>query len=771
MAPEKARVVIIGGGVIGCSVAYHLSKKGWDGIILCEKDELAVWATARAIGHVILYTLDPAISRLNQHSVETYAGLEAETGFSPGFHPCGNLRLATEPARLQEFYRYQGVAAVTGASAELIDAEEIRRIWPLMRTDGVLAGMLNPNDGHASPGDLAQSLAAGARQRGATIRRQCEVTGLNPLQDGGWRVETAKGTILCDHVVSCTGNHARRTARMRGGESQCVPVRHQYIITEPLPELVERRKAGLPELPVVRDPDGSFYFRQEGDALAMGAYDGRGEAKFLEDMPDGESSELFPDALDKLLPYLEQAMSRVPAFETAGIRNVVNYAMPYTPDDLPMTGPAFGLKNFWLAEGNPFGITLAGGVGWQIAEWIVEGDPSIDLGSCDATRFGDWASRKWAARKVEEAYQHTYLIPEPGEELTAGRDIRTTPLHDLLAAKGAQFGPQAGWERAKWFRSGADDTAERAVARECAEAMNGAAVADLSQTPRFRVSGADAVPFLERVLGTPLPAPLSVGPGYSLSPRGGFRAVFTVYREDTDSFLLSTAPMSENRDLDGLLKARTPEERVDIENLTGREGTLLLLGERARRLLADAAGSDLAEDPGVDVGDDDFAAGTGRLLTLGYAPARVVRTDPYGFPGWEIHARYDLLRHVYLALGDARPLGSLALEVLRLHTGTPAAGCELTRDYSPAEAGLTDALDDRPSPYRLIRLALPGGAPVPLGAEPLRDGERRIVGHTTSGAAGVPGETAKAFAYIETTTPLCGLEVRLAGEWRPCNPL
>ena len=363
----NAKVVVIGGGVIGCSVAYHLAKKGLDGIVLCEKDELATWATAFAAGHVILYTLDPTISRLNQYGVELYPGLEAETGFSPGFHQCGNLRLATHPDRLQEFHRYMGIAQAMGAKARLINADEVGRLWPLMQTEGILAGLLNPWDGYASPADLAQSFAAGARQRGVRIQRNCEVTALNQLPSGHWEVQTSNGLLTCEHVVCCTGNHAQRTARLLNSHAQCVPVRHQYVITEPLPELIERREAGLPEMPVTRDPEGSFYVRQEGNALAMGAYDGRGDAKFLHDVPDSKGPELFPDELHKILPYLEKAMDRIPCLEFAGIRDVINYAMPYTPDDLPMTGPAFGLNNFWLAEGNPFGITLAGGIGWQLS--------------------------------------------------------------------------------------------------------------------------------------------------------------------------------------------------------------------------------------------------------------------------------------------------------------------------------------------------------------------------------------------------------------------
>ncbi|WP_343079603.1 FAD-dependent oxidoreductase [Ostreiculturibacter nitratireducens] len=760
---DRAEVLIIGGGAIGCSIAYHLTKKGCRDVVLCEKHEFASGATAFAAGHVILYTLDPTISQLNRHSVDLYGRLEAETGMSPGFHACGNLRLATHSRRLDEFRRYVGVAEATGAEARLLTPEEIGALWPLMNTHGILGGLYNPNDGHIAPADLAQSLAAGARKGGARLYRNCEVTALSQDGDGFWRVETSQGTIIARHVVAASGNHAQRVAGMVGLTAQCVPVRHQYFVTEPLSELAERRLAGLPEMPVMRDPEDVFYCRQEGDALLVGAYDGRGEARFVQEPPAG-TAEPFPDEMEKLLPYLDRAVERVPALGTAGVRRVVNYAMPYTPDDLPTVGPAFGLKNLWLAEGNPFGITLAGGIGWQMAEWILEDVPSIDMSCCDSRRFGEWATREWSARKVEEAYEHTYLLPKPGEELPAARELRTSPIHDLLSARGARFGAVAGWERPNWFApNGVVDEPSfyrpnwhAAVGAECRAATTGVALADVSHGAVIRVSGAGATDLLASVLSADLPAPGFAAAGFVLAANGGIDAEVSVTCEAEDRFVLTTSAVEERRVLDALLRAAPKGNGPGIENLTAAEGVLLLFGPAARHALQKATLAAL--------GDDALPKGAVRTVTIGYAPARVHRCDPFGQPGYRLHVRADMLRHVFLALEkDTTLIGARALESLRLESAIPAWPSELNVEVTPAIAASSpDAAQ------QLVHLQIDGTDTFPHGTEPVRDGTGRIVGRTTS--AGWGHLRSKALAFALLTPWKGGLEVRVMGQWHRATP-
>ncbi len=753
---SAADVLIIGGGVIGCSVAYHLTKKGWRDVVLCEKHELASGATAYAAGHVILYTLDATISRLNQYGVDLHPRLEAETSLSPGYHACGNLRLATHPDRLDEFRRYMGVAQATGVEARLLTPEEIAALWPLMNTDGVLGGLYNPRDGHIAPADLAQCFAAGARMGGAKLHRNCEVTALAQVVGGDWRVETSQGMIVAKHVVSCGGNHAQRIAEMVGLTAQCVPVRHQYFVTEPLKELTARRKAGLPEMPVMRDPEDGFYCRQEGDALLVGAYDGRGEARFVHDTPEG-AAEPFPDELEKLLPHLERAMLRIPAIGTAGVRRVVNYAMPYTPDDLPTTGPAFGLKNFWLAEGNPFGITLAGGIGWQMAEWIVEGAPSIDMWCCDSRRFGDWATREWSARKVEEAYEHTYLLPKPGEELPAARGLRTTPIHDLLAARGARFGAVAGWERPNWFApEGVDDKPSfgkpnwfETVGAECRAVETGTVVADVSHGAVIQVSGARAAEFLGRVLSVDLPAPGHSASAILLTARETYGAEAGVICETRERYIVTAAAVAERYMLDLLLR-QLPECGVRIDNFTGREGALLLFGRTARDSLQAVAHAAFSQA--------DFPMGAVRTITLGYAPVRVERCDPFGFLGFRLHVASEMLRHVFLALGHVHLIGARALETLRLESGTASWPSELNGEVTPGDVAQAPG-----AARHLLHLEIDGADTMPHGLEPVRDLHGRIVGRTTSAGWGHLRNKALAFALVEPGAE--GLEICVMGRW------
>lgn len=770
---RTARVVIVGGGVVGCSVLWHLARKGWTDVILCERTELTAGSTWHAAGHVIEYTMNPTISRLNSYGAQLYAELEGFTGQPAGYHRVGNMRIATHPDRMDEFRRYLGIAEVTGVEANLLTPGEIGEIWPMMNLEGVLGGLLNPKDGHIAPADLTQSLAMGARALGATILRNTEVTGFSQKPSGEWIVQTNNGTITCEHVVSCTGNYGMQTARMLGLPSQAMSVKHEYIVTDPLPELVARRKAGLPELPVMRDPEQMFYMRQEGDGFVMGCYEGRGECVFTEGVPRTFGMELFADELDKLLPYMEKAIERVPLLETAGIRRVVNGPQPYTPDDMPITGPAFGLRNFWLGEGNPFGVTLAGGIGWQLAEWIVEGAPSIDMSPCDPQRFGDFATRLWSARKTEEAYERTYLVPKPGEELTACRPLKVSPIHDLLAARGAVFGEIYGWERPNWFApEGVKPVEEYSfhrpnyvdqVAREHRAARTGDVLADISHSAKFRVSGANAASGLNEAFGGALPNAGCRATCGLAGEKGGIGAVFDVFAESAASYVLTSAPSTERNHLDLLQRRLGAIPGVNITNLTGREAAVLVSGQGVRGALAALSRLDIIDMKAEDMDDVAFPAGTGREMTVGYAPARVIRTDIFGQPAWEIHVAAEFLRHVFLQLTEAVPgltlIGARTLEALRLSAGQPGFGA----DFGGMAA--------RPETKRhLVLLEIPGApTSVPHGAEPVRNQAGILVGATSSGGMDHDTGRAVAFAHVDhdhsrTDT---GLSIRLLGEWHP----
>src|SRR5579871_1187970 len=447
-----ARVVVIGGGVVGTNILYGLAKCGWTDAVLLERRELTSGSTWHAAGLMSLYATGYAFSRLYQLAHRVYADVEAETGQAVGFHRSGTLRLASTRDRLDEYLHYKDIADSFGARAEIVGPEEVRRLWPLVeKTDDLVGALYHPEDGHAAPADVTQALAKGARQLGAEIRRQTEVTGIERTGSGEWRGRTAAGDILCEHVVSATGSFARQTGAMVGLDVPVIPVEHQYIVTEQHPAIMERRAKGLPEMGVLRESDASYYMREEAGGLLLGPYEVGAPICYPKGPSANSEYELFPDDLERLEPYVLAAIARVPAFGEVGIKRVYNGAIAYTPDGSPIVGPAPGLRNFWLNEGHSFGITAAGGAGWQLAHWIVGGEPTIDMMGVDPRRFGDYAGFGYLKAKNEEAYAKVFTVHYPDEEREAARGLRRTPCYDRMKAKGAVFGTVFGWERPNWF--------------------------------------------------------------------------------------------------------------------------------------------------------------------------------------------------------------------------------------------------------------------------------------------------------------------------------
>jgi dimethylglycine dehydrogenase len=368
-----ARAVVIGGGVVGVSTLYHLAKKGWSDVVLLERKELTSGSTWHAAGLLPLFNLSYSVGQIHKYSVAFYKSLEAETGQNVGFSVCSNIRLARTKDRWDEFMYYRGVAETIGVKVNMLTPAQVKEIWPLCNVDGIIGALQHPDDGYIQPADLTQALATGARKRGAEINRNTTVMAIEKLPSGEWLVKTDKGDITCEHVVSCTGNFARQTGAMVGLDIPVIPVQHQYIVTEDHPDIVARQKAGLPELGVLREADSSWYMRAEKGGLLLGPYEKGAPACYV-DGPSAESEyELFQEDLDRLMPHVETAITRVPAFGEVGIKKIYNGAIAYTPDGSPIIGPAWDLKNFWLNEGHSFGVTAAGGAGWQLAEWIVDG--------------------------------------------------------------------------------------------------------------------------------------------------------------------------------------------------------------------------------------------------------------------------------------------------------------------------------------------------------------------------------------------------------------
>ncbi len=659
------RAVVIGGGVVGVSTLYHLAKMGWDDVALLERKELTSGSTWHAAGLLPLFNLSYSVGKLHQYSVGLYPSLEAETGLHAGFSQVTNIRLATTKDRMDEYHYYAGVARTIGVEVNFLTPSQVKEVWPLANVDDVIGAIQHPADGYIQPADLTQALAKGARQRGAKIYRNTKVTAITRQPNGAWLVSTDQGDITCEHVISCTGNFARQTGAMVGLEIPVIPVEHQYIVTEQHPAIMERKKQGLPEMGVLRDSDASYYMREEAGGLLLGPYEAGAPACYVDGPAANSEYELFPDALERLEPYILAAMDRVPAFGEIGIKKVYNGAIAYTPDGSPIIGPAWGLKNFWLNEGHSFGVTAAGGAGWQLAHWIVDGEPTIDMMGVDPRRFGDYTGRGFLIEKNEEAYAKVFSVHYPDEEREAARGLRRAPCYDRMKALGAVFGSVFGWERPNWFApegyylTAADldkpdailnhnhpVTSDNApirekwsfrrsnyfehVGNECRHVSQHVGLQDMSAFAKCEISGLGAEVWLDQLLTNAVPKKVGrVSLSYLLTSRGGVRSEFTVYKVAPQRYYLVSAGAYERHDHDYLKKALPSDGSVIFERLTTSMGVLVLAGPRSRDVLAQLTDTDLSSEA--------FPWLTGKKLSIGLARVDALRVNFIGELGWEIH--------------------------------------------------------------------------------------------------------------------------------------
>ena len=693
---RTARVVVIGGGVVGVSTLYHLARKGWSDALLLERKELTSGSTWHAAGLLPLFNMSYSVGQLHKYSVNLYRTLEAETGQDVGLRTVGNIRLATTPDRMDEYRQYAGVARTIGVDVQFLTPEEVLEIWPLAVADGLLGAIRHPDDGYIQPADLTQALARGARAAGATIQRQTVVTAIERTSGGEWRVSTSAGDVLCEHVVCATGNFARRTGAMVGLDIPVLPVQHQYIVTEAHPQILERHQAGLPEMGVLRESDGSWYMREEAGGLLLGPYEKGAPACYL-DGPDPQSEyELFDADLDRLEPHIESAIRRVPAFGEVGVKQVFNGAIAYTPDGSPIVGPAWGLPNFWLNEGHSFGITAAGGAGWQLAEWIVEGEPTIDMLGVDPRRFGDYATGAYLKAKNEEAYANVFTVHYPDEERPAGRPLRTAPCYQRMKSLGAVFGQKFGWERPNWYAPKGVPQQDHwsfrrsrwfePVGEECRNVRDHVGLLDMTAFAKAHLSGPGAAAFLDQLVANRLPRVGRVGLCHALNSRGGVHSEFTIHREAKDRFYLVSAGAFQRLDHDWLKRQMPNDGSLRFEDLTATMGVLVLAGPNSRELLARVCDADLSNDA--------FPWLTGRDATVGLASAKLLRLNFVGELGWEIHHRIDYQNTIFDALvaaGDdlgLRPFGIRAMDSLRVEKSYRMIGAELSIEYSALESGL-----------------------------------------------------------------------------------
>jgi len=695
---EQAKVVVIGGGVVGVSALYHLAKKGWgEDVVLLEKAELTSGSTWHAAGLLPLFNMSYSVGQVHKYSVNLYNELEEETGQPVGFAQVGNLRLAMNDDRMDEYFQYAATARTIGIDVRFLTPEEIGKLWPLCDTDGLVGGIFHPEDGYIQPADLTQALAKGARARGATIYRNTAVLNIEQATSGGWVVETDKGSITCDHVISATGNYARKTGQMVGLDVPVIPVEHQYIVTEPHPALQQRKRDGLPELGVLRESDGSWYLREENNGFILGPYEKGAPACYV-DGPDPRAEyELFQEDIERLEPHIEAAMARVPAFGEVGIKKVYNGAIAYTPDGNPIIGPAWDLDNFWLNEGHSFGITAAGGAGWQLAEWIIEGEPTIDMLGVEPRRFGDYATKKYLIEKNEEAYAHVFVTHFPDEERPAARPLRTAPCYERMKAHGAVFGQKFGWERPNFFATEGipqeDDWSFRrsrwfeAIRREVANTTANVGLLDMTAFAKCRVSGPGAEAFLDYFVANSLPKNIGgVSLAHALNTTGGVHSEFTIRREAADSFYLVSAGALQRLDHDYLKKHMPRDGSVQFTQLTGAHGVLVLAGPKARMLLERVTDADLSNEA--------FRWLTAQDIVVGMAPVNAMRVNFVGELGWELHHPIEYQNHIFDTLFGAgadlglQPFGIRAMDTMRLEKSYRMVGTELSIEYSAYESAM-----------------------------------------------------------------------------------
>ena len=716
-----ARAVVIGGGVVGVSTLYHLAKKGWADSVLIERKELTSGSTWHAAGLLPLFNLSYSVGQIHKYSVALYQTLEQETGLDPGLRQVSNIRLARTCDRMDEYNYYAGVAETIGVKVKFLTPNGVKEIWPLCNVEGIIGAIQHPEDGYIQPADLTQALARGARDRGAEINRHTTVTAIERLPSREWKVLTDKGDITCEHVVSATGNFARATGHMVGINVPVIPVEHQYIVTEAHPEIVKRKAQGLPEMAVLRESDSSWYMREEAGGLLLGPYEKGAPACYV-DGPSADSEyELFPEDLDRLAPYIETAMARVPAFGEVGVKKVYNGAIAYTPDGSPIVGPAPGVRNFWLNEGHSFGVTAAGGAGWQLAEWIVEGEPTIDMLGVDPRRFGPYADTGYLVEKNEEAYAKVFTVHYPDEERAAARPLRQTPCYGRMKDLGAVFGSVYGWERPNWFAPQSYGLSEAELAKpdvllndnhppvgpgerprekwsfrrsnyfqfvgdECRNVHDNVGLMDMSAFAKCEVSGPGAEGWLNSILTNRAPTVIGrVTLSYLLTARGGVRAEFTLTRIGPERFYLISAGALETHDFDVLEKLLPADNSVRIDKVTTQRGVLVLAGPRSREVLAKVVD--------VDVSNKAFPWLTARRLSIKAAGVIAMRVNFVGELGYELHHPIEMQNAIFDALMEAgapfgvKPFGIRAMNLLRLEKSYKLIGRELSIEYSALEVG------------------------------------------------------------------------------------
>lgn len=788
--PTKARVVIIGGGVIGTSSLYHLAKMGWSDCVLLEKNELTAGSTWHAAGNVPTFSTSWSIMNMQRYSTELYARLGDEVDYPMNYHVTGSIRLAHTAERMQEFERAASMGRYQGMDIEILTPEQTKTRYPFLETHDLAGALYDPHDGDIDPAQLTQALAKGARDMGAKILRFCPATGVTQHDDGTWTVHTDKGDINCDYVVNAAGYYAQRVGewfKPYGGRTVPMMVMsHQYLLSEEIPEIEAYTKETGKKLPLLRDVDVSYYLRQEKHGFNLGPYEPNCRAHWDtadDPMPEDFSFQLWQDDLDRIEDIMMDAMERVPSLATSGISRVINGPIPYAPDGLPLLGPMPGVKNAFEACVFTFGIAQGGGAGKVLAEWIVDGQTEWDMWACDPRRYTDYTDHDYCVKKGIEVYGNEYAMHFPHHEWPAARDKKTSAVHARVKELGGVMGAYNGWERANWFAQDGDDTSDEAthtwgrsgpwqqrIKEECEAVRDGVGVLDLPGFSRFNLTGEGAAEFLRGLVAGGLPKVGRMNLVYISDNRGRILTEMSCIRHSEDHFTMITAGTAQWHDFE-ILRNALPVG-LTLTDHTTEFGTMIVTGPKSRNLFA-------------GLSDADLSLGwlTHQAATVAGKPAFLARVSFAGELGWEVHCANADQAAIYAAILDAgaKPFGMYALNALRIEKGYRTWKGDLTSDYSLLEGGLGRFVKlDKPQDFpgkaaiqaekqqgvkkSFVTLIVDAGpADAPYMSCIWNDGE--IVGETTSGDWGHRVNASIAMGMVRTDFAVPGtvLEVEIFG--------
>ncbi len=701
--PLQARVVIVGGGIAGCSTAYHLAKLGITDVLLLEQGKLTSGTTWHAAGLVGQMRPNRTMTGMSRYGIELYATLEQETGLATGWKQCGSVNVASTPERMKVLKKQLALARSFGVECQEVSPREAGELYPVMRTDDLQGALWLPGDGKANPADLCMSLAKGARLRGVTIVEDTEVTGVLSGNGRVRGVRTAQGDVACEALVNCGGQWARQFGALAGVNVPLYSAEHFYVVTGKIDGV-------HPMLPVMRDPDGFIYYKEEVGGLVMGGFEPKAKPWKMDPIPSTFQFQLLDEDWDQFEVLMTNAMHRTPCLQTAEIKMLLNGPESFTPDGNFILGEAPELRNYFVCAGfNSAGIANSGGAGRLIAEWIAGGEPSTDVWDVDIRRFGAFTgNRKALAERTGETLGLHYAMRWPRQELETARPLRTSPLYDMLAAKGAEFGSKNGWERANYFRRGGAMRPPHTLGapgwlpwmvEEQEATREAVAIFDQTSFAKLLLQGRDALAVLQRLCANEMDAPVhKMVYTPMLNARGGIESDLTVTRLAADRFLVVTGSAQATRDADWITRNIREDEHALLTDVSALTCVLSVMGPKSRELLARVSPDDLS--PGA------LKFSWTKEIDLGHARVRAARMSYVGGPGFELYVPVEMTRHVYLALQEAgaglglRDAGYYAIDALRIEQGRRAWGAELGPDESPWEAGLAFSVRmDKPSEF------------------------------------------------------------------------